>query len=265
MRLNPRLTLTSVLALALLLSCARAPSASVEDTPYDSDIAFDDPSIDLDVSRYGLILPPGNCPPTDTALFPWPPPEPTDRVRLDPRWFGTNINSTTAVSEVADAIQRALRTVGHMQVGYQLIGCDGFAVISVLERIDSQGRPLQDNVRFLPPGTKERWSLTGYLTRLLSAPEGKYRQIVIIGTDKDWLGFDDPPTTAEVLAMMDDGSERIPDILDDYLWRERHRLTALIYEFDRPAGNGDPVHVPPRGLGGVLHLSGAGLYNPRNE
>ncbi|MDP1557278.1 MAG: hypothetical protein Q8S09_08015 [Hyphomonas sp.] len=222
---------------------------------------YGDADVDL-VTR--KAFPPEQCNLSDTQQFPWPPPEPTDRVKLDPRWFKVGAGESTPVSDVAAAIQRAFKSIGHVQIGYQSIGCDGFAVISYLERIDSQGRPLPDEVRFLPPGAKEPWSLTGYLTRLLTAPEGKYRQIVIVGTDKPMDEFGDAPTSSEVLDMFDVASPELPESLKKYAWNSSHRLVALIYEFERPAGRGDPIRVPPRGLGGTKHLTGAGLYKPTN-
>lgn len=219
---------------------------------------------DADVDLSGRIWAPDQCNLSDTQQFSWPPPEPTDRVKLDPRWFKVGANEPAPVSDVAAAIQRAFTSIGHVQIGYQSIGCDGFAVISYLERIDAQGRPLADEVRFLPPGAKEPWSLTGYLTRLLTAPEGKYRQIVIVGTDKPMNEFDDAPTSSEVLDMFDVARPELPETLKNYAWNSSHRLVALIYEFERPAGRGDPIRVPPRGLGGTKHLTGAGLYKPTN-
>jgi hypothetical protein len=229
-----------------------------------SEVLTDGPE-DVDISVVsGQIVPPFRCDLSDTQQFDWPPPEPTDIVKLDPLWLTVMVSEKTAVSDVAAAVAKAFKSVGHVQVGYQSVGCDGFAVISSLERIDSQGRSLPEDVRFLPPGAKEPWSLQGYLLRLMTAPEGKYRQIVIVGTDMPLNEFSDPPTSAEILDMMDEAEISIPPGLKAYKWRRRHTLTALIYEFDRPAGNGDPVRVPPRGLGGTKHLTGAGLYKPKN-
>lgn len=223
-------------------------------------------SSDVDVNRTsGIAEPAGMCGDTGAAQFPWPLPLPTDRVSMDARWFGVQPGDTTSVDTVANAVERALRSVGHAQVGFQSVGCDGFAAISYLERIDANGRPLSDGTRFLPPGAKEPWSLSGYLTRLFSAPQGKYRQIVIVGTDRLMDDFGAAPTTEEGLEMIDDSNAERPPVLREYLWRRgHHRLVALIYEFDKPAGRGAAVHVPPRGLGGTKHLQGAGLVKPPN-
>ncbi len=262
------------LGLGLLAVTAACVSAPAPAPPLVKDVDSRAPASVVDIRKmYGdadvdLItrkaLPPEQCNLSDTQQFPWPPPEPTDRVKLDPQWFRVRASELTPVSDVAEAVKRAFKSIGHVQIGYQSIGCDGFAVISYLERIDSQGRPLPDEVRFLPPGAKEPWSLRGYLTRLLTAPEGKYRQIVIVGTDKPMDEFGDAPTSGEVLDMMDDAGQELPETLKNYAWNSSHRLVALIYEFERPAGRGDPIRVPPRGLGGTKHLTGAGLYKPTN-
>lgn len=257
-----------VLATLFLISLAACASTTKpHPPPAQPDPPITPPeSSDLDVHLIGgVVSPAGKCGDTGAVQFPWPLPLPTDRVSMDVRWFGVQPGDTTSVDTVANAVERALRSVGHAQVGFQSVGCDGFAAISYLERIDANGRPLSDGTRFLPPGAKEPWSLSGYLTRLFSAPQGKYRQIVIVGTDRLMDDFGAAPTTEEGLEMIDDSNAERPPVLRQYLWRQgHHRLVALIYEFDKPAGRGAAVHVPPRGLGGTKHLQGAGLVKPPN-
>jgi hypothetical protein len=256
-----RVCLLAVL-FAGLAACASAPPPASSPQPPP---AMRYQGTDVDVRLPGKqVSMPSACTADPSGQFPWPPPEPTDRVRLDPRLFGVTPGDNTPVTAVAKAVQRSFRKVGHVETGFQSIGCDGFAMISQLERIHTDGRPFEGRLRFLPPDTEEPWSLTGYLRSLLFAPEGKYRQIVILGTDKQFTVFSDAPSTEELEAMMDNSDPVIPNQLSTFLWRSDHELVALIYEYERPAGDGLPLKVPPRGIGATNHLLGAGFLSSRN-
>lgn len=252
----------AVFAIVAFSGCASAPRSVVDVSPNPN---IRDLGGDLDILLpSGAVRAPGFCNPPEADQFAWPPPQPTDRVRLNPRLFGVKPGEGTSVGEVAEAVRKGFVKVGHVEIGFQSIGCDGFAMISRLERIHSDGRPFDGRLRFLPPDTEEPWSLTGYLRQLLMAPEGKYRQIVILGTDKVFTEFSEPPTTDELDAMIIVADPVAPGLLDTLRWRPEHELVALIYEFERPAGNGAPIKVPPRGIGGTNHLVGAGFLKPRD-
>ena len=202
------------------------------------------------------------------ASFDWPPPEPSARVVVPSRIARGTLGDTPPLGDIADRLTSALSEAGYLEYGFQSIGCDGFALVTRLERIDETGRPLDDDVRFRPPGEDEPWTLTGYLSRLFYAPPGRWRQIVFAVTD---LEFDEDrvtqaPSVNEADEMMREADvTTLPAEFDVLKWTGNHELHALIYEFEKGPGSRDVVRNLPSAIIGLAHLRGAGLYQRLQE
>ncbi len=212
--------------------------------------------------RYEAIID-GSCSFDRLVSFDWPPPEPSAHVVVPRRMVTGPLGEAPSLDDIADRLTRALSEAGYLEYGFQSIGCDGFALVTRLERIDETGRPLDDDVRFHPPGEDEPWTLTGYLSRLFYAPPGRWRQIVFAVTD---LEFDDDrvtkaPSVSEADEMMREADvTALPAEFDTLKWTRGHELHALIYEFEKGPGTREVVRNLPSAIVGLAHLRGAGLY-----
>ncbi len=195
--------------------------------------------------------------------FDWPPPEPSAKVTI-PRALllaGTTVEAQT-LGEVGERLESALIQAGYVEFGYQSVGCSGFAMVTRLERIDEEGRPLEGTLRFAPPESKPNWSLGGYISRLFYAPPGYYRQIVFAATEKpyerDQLAA--PPTREELDEMLERADvTALPNAMLQRPFTRGHRLHALIYEFEKGEADRDVRQVSR--LGGAAHVRAAGIYS----
>ena len=195
--------------------------------------------------------------------FDWPPAEPSTKVTI-PRALllaGMTAEAQT-LGEVGERLENALIEAGYVEYGYQSIGCSGFAMVTRLERIDENGRPLEGAMRFAPPETRPNWSLGGYLSRLFYAPPGYYRQIVFAATDQPYERDDlaPPPTREELDEMLERADvTALPEAMLDRPFTRAHKLHALIYEFEKGEADRDVRQVAR--LAGAAHVRAAGIYS----
>ncbi len=202
------------------------------------------------------------------ASFDWPPPEPSARVVVPSQLVRGPLGDAPPLGDIADRLTGALSEAGYLEYGFQSIGCDGFALVTRLERIDQTGRPLDDDLRFRPPDEDEPWSLTGYFSRLFYAPPGRWRQIVFAVTDLEYdeQSVTQAPSVDDAGKMMREADvTALPAEFDTLKWTRKHELHALIYEFEKGTGARDVVRNLPSAIVGLAHLRGAGLYQLLQE
>lgn len=195
--------------------------------------------------------------------FDWPPPEPSTKVTI-PRALllaGTTAEART-LGEVGERLEAALIEAGYVEFGYQSIGCSGFAMVTRLERIDEDGRPLEGPLRFAPPEARPNWSLGSYIARLFYAPPGYYRQIVFAATEKPYERDElaPAPTREELDEMLERADvSALPEAMLERPFTRTHRLHALIYEFEKGEADRDVRQVSR--LAGAAHVRAAGIYS----
>lgn len=199
------------------------------------------------------------CLKTDTKLpaFPWPPPRPSAMVKL-PRAIlleGLEANERT-LGAVSARLESALGEAGYPEYSFHAIGCDGFALITGLERTDERGRPLDGARRWAPPGPDSPWSLREYVARLFYAKPGYYRQIIFAGTDEPYepQGLAEAPTRQELRSWVKSGRTWLP-YGDHVPFGPDHELHALVYEFKKSAADEEVEQVSPSLIGGNEHLA----------
>lgn len=196
--------------------------------------------------------------------FAWPPAEPSTMVPIVRPLFlsGVAVEDQT-LGTVGARLEAALVGAGYVEYGYQSIGCSGFAMVTRLERIDADGRPLEGAERFAPPEANPDWSLGSYIQRLFGAPPGYYRQIVFAATDQpfDRDNLAPPPTREELDEMLTDADVQVlPDALLERPFTPGHRLYALIYEFEKGEAREQVVQLNPARLRAVTHIKQAGIF-----
>ena len=195
--------------------------------------------------------------------FSWPPPEPSTKVTIPRALFLAGVDTEDqTIGAVGARLEAALVEAGYVEFGYQAIDCSGFAMVTRLERIDENGRPLEGAERFAPPEARSSWSLGSYLQRLFYAPPGYYRQIVFAATDQPYErdNLAPAPTREELDEMMADAdTEQLPDAMVERPFSSAHRLHALIYEFEKGQADEDVRQITR--LGGAAHMQAAGIYD----
>lgn len=81
------------------------------------------------------------CPTGQMARFPWPdPPQPTVADTLSRAWLlGAGLAKTATMRGVSDRLESAVRAAGDLNPKLLGVGCDGFAMVLDLARIDDDG------------------------------------------------------------------------------------------------------------------------------
>ncbi len=198
--------------------------------------------------------------------FDWPPPRPSTVVVIPKRLYFADVEpENRTLGEASFALERALEAGGYREYSFHGVGCDGFAVITRLEKIDRFGQSVPGAERFSPPGEGERFSFGDYIARLFYAPPGYYRQIIFAATDEPFEETDDEITQAELDALVDRGDDELPSQAQSMAFTDGHKLYALIYEFEKGAADEDVALLTPNRLSGVTHLDQAGLYRNLNR
>ncbi|MCI4645727.1 MAG: hypothetical protein MRY64_13185 [Hyphomonadaceae bacterium] len=251
---------TSTLALA---SCASAP----EPEPYTTAPETAGPG-----SETAAPLPTNpNVEPCDIGelkVFDWPPPEPSTKVSIPRGLLLLGIpEEDKTLGTVAQRLEAALVDAGYVEFGYQATDCAGFALVTRMEQIDDEGKPLQGTARFEPPSDEAPWSLGGFIRQLIGAPPGYYRQIVFVATTRPYEAENlAPPPSREDLDQMVENADAqaLPESMAAEPYTPAHKLHVLIYEFEKRRDE-DPMQLMPSRLAGVTHVEAAGIYDGLSE
>lgn len=202
------------------------------------------------------------CDPADLENdLDWPPPAPSTQVVIPRSLLLAGLGATPTLNEVGERVDYTLDAAGYNEKAYFSIGCDGWAIVTRLERIDAEGAPVEGGRRFDPPEAGEPWSLSGYISRLFYAPPGYYRQIIFVATPRE-IDPDEMPTLEgreQIEAIAAEGATEMVELDDTEGWTQGHALTALIYEF-RSEGQENVEVRRPSPIPGGTHLAKAGIY-----
>ena len=199
--------------------------------------------------------------PVEAALpdFPWPPPAPSAQIVLPNSLFQATGKPIPSLSSVGAQLVGALEQARYFEYSYYRVP-NGFALVARLERIAPDGTPLPEEFRFLLPGSQEPFSLGVYIKQLFFAPEGFYRQIVIVVTDRPFTATGETLDAPAAARLLSGGASRLSNDFDTMRFTEAHRVSALIYEFRKGAQQGDVSTLTPGRLGARTHLERAGIY-----
>ena len=205
-------------------------------------------------------MPPDDCfADGQLADFPWPPPQ-YSVAHTVPRsllLLGTD-PADVSLMAVAGRLEIGLDAAGYVERSFYGIGCDGFALVTRLEQIEDDGRPVEGGERFETDSPDEPFSLTGYLARLFYAPPGHYRQIIFVVTPRAIVGDAGETTEEELDRLRERGADALTDAFGAIPFTPSHDVTALVYEF-RAEGNKDAEIVIPSRIRGTAHLTASGI------
>jgi hypothetical protein len=206
----------------------------------------------------GGELPEMAAPNTDGfPAYPWPPEAPSSLVSLS-ELFDFSVGGSASLFDVSESLRTALRESGYLERRYYAAP-GGFVMVTRLEQTDEQGTPLADGKRYLLPDDAGDFSFAAYIRNLFFAPEGYYRFIAFVVTDRAYTTSDSALAEDTALARLRGGSVALPSVFRELPFSDHHRVDALIYEFRLVAGNAAVEPVTPGRLPPETHLEHSGL------
>ena len=162
--------------------------------------------------------------------FPFPPPKASTSYMLDKAYFN-NVNNLFTVSEVIDS---TLKACGYLERSYYQIP-DGFALVTRIEKINTDASPLPKQERWNAPFNKSDndFSIADYFRSLFTAEVGKYRILVFLVTSIPFNQTQTEVTIAQAQEFLKSGLNALPKKFKSLEFTTDHNCTALIYEFEK--------------------------------
>lgn len=190
--------------------------------------------------------------------FPWPPPQPSEKMLLPHDRIAAGLGATPSLADVGRKLTSALEAAGYSE--YSLFRVPGgFALVARLEQFTPDGAPAPQGMRFLDPHAQMPFSLSAYVEHLFFAPEGYYRLIVFVVTDHPVVARAPSPDADAASAWLAQGADRLPPAFSGLPFTANHQVGALIYEF-RKHGQDGIATLQPGELDARTHLAKSGLY-----
>jgi hypothetical protein len=192
--------------------------------------------------------------------FPWPPPKPSTTVSLSLGSLGKTGNDPTFY-DVDTRISEALASSGYEEQSYFGVP-DGFAIVTRLEQITSNGQPEPSNrwASEMQPMSLTEFSLSEYLQALFGAPKGHYRIFVFIVTSDIVVQSGTPVTQGEAETWFVEGANKLPGEMNALPYTADHTTTVYVYEFVQSGMGGSANQNIPSSITGKQHLQAAGLW-----
>jgi hypothetical protein len=191
--------------------------------------------------------------------FPWPPPTPSERLNLPrARVLPASLTRPT-LADVGNHIVSALEAAGYSEYSFYAVP-GGFAVVARLERMEADGTPAPQTLRFLAPDAAEPFNFAAYVSRLFFAPEGYYRQIVFAVTTQMVRPAGPAPDARTAEALLQGGADRLPASFRQIPFTADDQVSALIYEYHKGPQARDVQTLTPGRLDARTNLVRAGIY-----
>ena len=190
--------------------------------------------------------------------FPWPPPSASASYVLPDKLFV----SYRTVGEVAGAILGALEQNGYVERSFFRTPPGGVALVTRLERINDDGSPSAEGVRWPAgePHTSTR-SLLELLQGLFFVDPGHYRVIVFVVQDMPFSQSSEAITAQQAQTWLTFGANVLSPQIAALPFAGGH-VTVLIYEF---ASDGSKVQVVTSQMTGKQHLERAGVLTALDQ
>jgi hypothetical protein len=198
--------------------------------------------------------------PAPIPAFPWPPPPASAETMIPDKWLPTR--GEARLADVANSLERALTAAKYHRWSYSSVP-NGFALVSQMEQIKSDGTPSPEPARW---STDLPWvgnmTLLEFIRALANAQPGYYRVIVFIVTNQPWSQTGEKPTGEEAEHWLAKGFNWLPDSIGKLTYGPDYRTIALVYEFKKVAKDADATFLEPSPTSAEDHLKKAGIYDP---
>lgn len=156
-------------------------------------------------------------------------------------------------------LTNALSGAGYYEASYYSVP-DGFAVVTRLEQINSDGTPKPSPSRWeTQPRRLEKFSLAEYLRALFLANPGFYRIIVFVVTPHPFTQSREVVTREEAISWLRFGANVLPLELSLQPYSAAFTCTALIYEFEKVDVQAKATIKVPGRLSAQIHIEKSGI------
>jgi hypothetical protein len=209
----------------------------------------------------GQTGPPGNeAPAQSIPPFEWPPPRASAQANIPPAILTKNRTNLT-MGDIANSLETAFQAAGYVQFSYYAVP-QGFALVSQLEQINSDGTPKDATFRWQTTVAAPKvFSISSYFRALLGATPGDYRVVVFIVTPTPLTTQPGAPGFQQAQDWLTGGANKLPDPIRGWPFTADTSCTALIYEFEQASRDANAIELLPSGLTGQMHLQAAGLWS----
>ena len=197
--------------------------------------------------------------------LPWPLPKASARVVIPDELLPVPSNRSSQLTIIDNALSDALTTSGYVEKSYYQIP-GGFALVTRIERINSDGTPHSD--RWSPEiRPLQNFSLKGYLRALFTAERGYFRIIVFTVTSFSYPSENTIVSVTEATSWLEGGEpimnqgviekESEASRSDDTI---KYNSIAHIYEFEKYNSKSEAVLKIPGNITGMDHLYNSMIY-----
>lgn len=193
--------------------------------------------------------------------FPWPPPRASAMTTIPASFFRQVVGRLVRLTDVDHKINAALDVSGYFERSYYAVP-GGFALVTRLEQINPDGTPMEGDNRWqVEVGPIRSFSLEAYLRALFTSSPGYFRIVVFIVTPYPFSQADASVDRQDAIAWLSRGAHILPPEIGNLPYTERHSCTALIYEFEKIAGEQKARTLIPGRMLGRTHLEKSGLWD----
>jgi len=197
--------------------------------------------------------------------FPFPPPDPSARLRIPYGPLTGNAASPTFGS-VAARMENALATNGYTEVSYFAVP-GGFALVTQLERINPDATPAAEqrwNIAVAPVSLKS-FSLEAYVQALLQKDAGYFRVITFVFSSEPFTASGKKVPVDEAVKWIDKGANTLPRDVAARPYGDDMVCTALVYEFEIHTHGAAAQLRKPSPHDGAGHLRASGILRALGE
>ena len=197
--------------------------------------------------------------------FPFPPPDPSARLRIP---NGSLVGNTRAPSfgSVAKRVETALASNGYSELGYFAVP-GGFTLVTQIERINPDATPSARqrwNI-VVEPVSLTSFSIEAYVRALLQHDAGFFRVIVFVFSSEPFTASGKKVPIDQAMKWIDKGANTLPREVAAQPYGEDMVCTALIYEFEIHTHGADAKLRKPSPHDGTVHLRANGFLRALGE
>ncbi len=205
--------------------------------------------------------------------FPWPVPSPSARMALPRGMLAKSAAAPKArLKTAANELDALLVAAGYSERSYFRLRAEGqtigFALVTRMERIRSDGSPYPPEERFLPASAPDQFSVVDFLKSLFVAPVGYYR-VLVFTVSKAPVKATGPAVNEDVARKwLATGGTRLLGCVAEMSFTDDYAIDALVYEFRHAPeeASQDPSktvsQLTPSQLDPAIHLKRAGILSP---
>ena len=183
----------------------------------------------------------------------------------------TRARPAPRLKDVANELDSLLVRAGYSERAYFRLNTDGqtigFALVTRMERINTDGSPFPPRERFLAAGAPDQFSVLAFLKSLFVAPVGYYR-VLVFTVSKAPVKVDGTPVSeAGARQWLATGGTRLLGCVAGMPFTNEYGLDALVYEFRHApeAARANPQQsvsqLTPSQLDPAIHLREAGILS----